>query len=111
MIAAKQLNDDPIVAQVAVAAAVFLGYFLLFEGLLASTPGKFWTGLVVVDMRGRRAGWRHSIVRTLWRLVEMNPVFLGWVIAALSIVSSPNHQRFGDRFAKTLVIPRRRMRK
>ncbi len=111
VIAAKQLDDDWIVAQVAVFIAVVLAYFFIFEWLFASTPAKMWTGLVVVDLQGRRCSWRQSLIRTLWRMVEINPVLLGGIPAAVSVVAAANHQRFGDRFAKTLVIPRRRMRK
>ena len=111
VVAAKQLPEDQVIAQLAVCIAVSLSFFLLLESIFACTPGKLLTGLVVVDMHGRRCSWRQSLLRTVLRLLEMNPLFLGWIIAAISIVSTRNHQRIGDRLAKTLVIPRRRMPK
>jgi len=39
------------------------------------------------------------------RVLEVNPVLLGAFPAALSVVFSPKHQRFGDKLAGTIVVP------
>jgi hypothetical protein len=42
----------------------------------------------------------------LFRLLEVNPLLLGDLPAGISIVSSRDRQRIGDRVAGTVVIPR-----
>src|SRR5437016_3666584 len=43
----KQLPSSWILLQLPVVIAVYLGYFLLFEGLFARTPGKLLMGVIV----------------------------------------------------------------
>lgn len=103
----KSVPESWAVLQLPLILVVFLGYFLLLEGLFARTPGKLLTGLIVVQFDGRKCTWRQAWTRTWWRLFELNPIFLGGIPAALSLVSSPYSQRIGDRYAKTLVVPTR----
>lgn len=105
VLAAKSI-EGPSGLQVALLSAVYLGYYLLFEGFTSRTPGKLLTGLVVIQVDGQRCTWRQSLIRTAFRIVEVNPFFM--IPAALSIVLSRKHQRFGDKVARTLVIPTRR---
>ena len=105
VLVAKSIPDDLAILQLAAAVATYLGYYLLLEGLLARTPGKLATGLVVIQLDGRRCSWRQALVRTVFRLVEVNPALLGALPAAVCIVVSQNHQRFGDRVAGTFVVP------
>lgn len=111
VVAAKQLPNDWPLAQTALAIAVYPTYFLLWEGLTARTPGKLLTGLVIVDLSGRRCSWRQTLIRTLYRMFEVNPLLLGALPAALCIFTSPHHQRFGDKAASTIVVPTRRLKK
>lgn len=83
----------------------YLGYYLFFEGLFGRTPGKFMMGLIVVRYDGSRCTWRQAWIRTLTRLLEVNPLLLGAIPAALLIVTTRYHQRFGDKLAETLVVP------
>jgi uncharacterized RDD family membrane protein YckC len=106
ILAAKSAEGLPAV-QVPVFGAVYLGYYLLFEGFISRTPGKLLTGLVVIQIDGQRCTWRQSLIRTVFRIVEVNPVFM--IPAALSIVFSRHHQRFGDKAAQTVVVPSRRV--
>jgi uncharacterized RDD family membrane protein YckC len=102
----KSLPASWAVLQLPLVVVIFLGYFLLFEGLFGRTPGKLLTGLVVVQFDGRKCTWRQAWTRTYWRLLEVNPLLLGAIPAAIAVVRSPYHQRLGDHFAKTLVVPR-----
>lgn len=103
----KSLPASADVLQLPLMVVIFLGYFLLFEGLLARTPGKLLTGLIVVQFDGRKCTWRQAWTRTWWRLLEVNPILLGGIPAGISVVRSRYHQRIGDRYAQTLVVPAR----
>ena len=111
VLAAKSIADDLQILQVLVLVVGYLGYYLLFEGLMGRTPGKLLTGLVVVQFNGARCTWGQSLVRTCFRVVEVNPLLLGALPAALSVLFSENHQRFGDKVAKTIVVRSRRIEK
>lgn len=81
-------------------------YFVLFEGFLGATPGKGFTGLRVVDVRGPHAGGRpglrKALIRNFLRVVDNLPT-LGILGIAL-IATSKDRTRFGDRIAATRVI-------
>ena len=84
----------------------YLAYYLLFEGLFCTTPGKYFAGLTIRDFDGGRCSFRQTIVRTLFRVIEVNPILLGGIPAAASILWSRDKQRFGDKVARTVVVPR-----
>jgi uncharacterized RDD family membrane protein YckC len=109
LLCAKALPDTWTAAQAVVFIAVFPAYFLLQEGLFSRTLGKLFTGLIVVQYDGRRCTWRQAIVRTLFRFLEVNPLLLGALPAAISIISTRHRQRFGDKFARTIVVPAARV--
>jgi len=109
--AATSINDDLPLVQVPLFLGTYLGYYLLFEGGLARTPGKMLSGLTVVQFDGRRVTWRQALIRTLLRLLEVNPACLGALPAGISILWSPNRQRIGDRLAGTVVVLSRRLRR
>jgi uncharacterized RDD family membrane protein YckC len=79
-------------------------YYPLTEGLTGLTFGKFVCGLRVVDEQGARPGLGKATLRTLCRLVEINPLVLGGVPAGISVYTSPARQRLGDRTARTFVV-------
>jgi uncharacterized RDD family membrane protein YckC len=110
VLAAKSIDDGRPILQVVALVVVFLGYYLAFELLFSRTPGKFVTGLVIVELDGGRCTWRHVLIRTAFRLLEVNPLFLGGLPAALSIIFSVHHQRFGDKVAETMVVYSRVLR-
>jgi uncharacterized RDD family membrane protein YckC len=83
--------------------AVYLGYFFLFESVVGSSPGKLLFGLWVRRIEGGRCSWQQAAVRTLARVVEVNPLFLGAIPAGVAILVSTNRQRFGDMLAGTTV--------
>jgi uncharacterized RDD family membrane protein YckC len=109
LVCAKAVPDAWPAIQAVVFIAVFPGYFLLQEALFSRTLGKFCMGLIVVQYDGRRCTWRQAIIRTLFRFVEVNPLLLGALPAAISIIGSRHRQRFGDKVARTIVVPARRV--
>jgi uncharacterized RDD family membrane protein YckC len=84
-------------------ALLWVAYYAVFEGLFGATLGKRVAGLRVTDLEGRRIGWQAAILRNLARLIDALPLLylLGGVLA----LTSRQHQRLGDRFAGTLVVP------
>ena len=109
VVVAKQFEFAGPVVQFVVFSVLLLGYFFVLEGLFSRTPGKFATGLMIIDLHGRPAGWKAAGIRFLWRFLEVNPILLGTLPAAVSVILSRRHQRLGDRYAGTLVVPKRRL--
>lgn len=92
---------------VLVGGLAMLAYFPVTEGLWGQSLGKLITGLVVVDERGEKPGIVRAILRTLMRLVEVNPLLMGGVPAGIAVAVSKERQRLGDMLARTWVIPKR----
>jgi uncharacterized RDD family membrane protein YckC len=105
LIAAKTIDEEHYQIQFVLFACVYLGYFLLFEYLFSRTPGKMLTGLVIVRKDGSRISISDAAIRTILRVIEVNPALLGYAPAAISIIFSKHHQRMGDRIAGTIVVP------
>jgi uncharacterized RDD family membrane protein YckC len=91
-------------AAMVVWAALVLLYYPIGEGLWGRTVGKLVTGLIVVDDSGRPPGIPKAIVRTLLRLIEVNPFLIGGIPAAIAVAASPRRQRLGDMAAQTYVL-------
>jgi len=109
VVASAIVSEEYPVIRVAIMFGVYLAYYLLSEGMWSATPAKLVAGLVVVQFNGQSCTWRHSIIRTLFRIFEVNPLLFGALPAAARIVLSRHRQRFGDRIAGTIVVPRRRV--
>lgn len=86
---------------------VYLAYYAVFEGAWSRTPGKFFQGLVVRKTDGSPCGWKAALIRSLARVVEVNPLLLGGLPAGIAIISSQRKQRIGDLLAGTVVISTR----
>jgi uncharacterized RDD family membrane protein YckC len=86
-------------------ALLVLLYFPIGEGLWGRTVGKLVTGMVVVDAQGRTPGLGRAILRTVTRLVEVNPFLIGGLPAGICIMLTDTSQRLGDLLAKTYVVP------
>ncbi|MFO0914579.1 MAG: RDD family protein [Pirellulales bacterium] len=100
----KQLPEEQLPLQFAAMATVYLGYFFAFETTWSTTPGKLVTGLKVLSFDGSRCSTKQILIRTLFRLLEVNPLLLGGLPAAVRIVCTRDKQRFGDKFADTVVV-------
>jgi len=81
-----------------------LAYFPWLEGRYGATPGKRAAGLRVVDREGNPPGLAKGCIRTLLRVLEVNPVLLGGVIAGICVLVTRNRQRLGDLAAGTYVL-------
>lgn len=79
-------------------------YYPVLEGLEGGTVGKFILGIRVVDYQGQYPGIVKALVRTLFRLVEVNPYLCGGLPAGVVVMLSRRKQRLGDMVARTLVV-------
>ena len=77
-------------------------YFVVLEGWLGATLGKWVLGLWVIGLDGRRAGLWKGIVRNALRLVDGLPALN--LLGVILIQRSRERARFGDRLAGTRVI-------
>jgi uncharacterized RDD family membrane protein YckC len=103
IVAAGAIPNDQVVLRGTAWVAVYLGYFFLFEALVGSSPGKMAFGLWVRRIEGGRCSWLQAAVRTVARLIEVNPLLLGAIPAAIAVLASKNRQRLGDMLAGTVV--------
>src|SRR5437867_1609951 len=67
----------PITARGIALATIYLVYFLVPEAIWSATLGKVIFGLRVCRADGSVAGWREAAIRTVFRVVEVNPVLFG----------------------------------
>jgi uncharacterized RDD family membrane protein YckC len=79
-------------------------YFPVSEGIWGRSLGKLVTGTVVVDDAGRAPGILKAELRTVTRLVEVNPLLLGGLPAGIAVAMSRRRQRLGDMLAGTYVV-------
>jgi uncharacterized RDD family membrane protein YckC len=87
------------------AVVVYLSYFLGQEATWSNTIGKRLFGLRLCRLNGESCGGWEASVRTLTRIVEVNPLLLGGLPAAIVGVTSKRHQRLGDMLGGCVVIP------
>ncbi|MDZ4689845.1 RDD family protein [Terricaulis sp.] len=79
-------------------------YFPVTEGFWGQSIGKVIAGLKVVDRHGRPPGFGRALVRTLFRLIEVNPLLAGGTLAGLVVLFTRRKQRIGDLIAETYVL-------
>ena len=85
---------------------LFWGYFTLFEAFWnGRTPGKRLAKIRVIQRSGRGIGLFESMTRNLLRIVDQFP--LVYMVGAISIFLTRDHQRLGDLAAGTLVVHER----
>ena len=70
-------------------------YYLLFEGIWQSTPGKWITGTKVVRRDGRKPHFGQILGRTLARIIPFEP---------FSFLTNPHPLGWHDRLSRTLVV-------
>jgi len=83
---------------------VALSYYPVTELLTGKTLGKKMAGLIVVDEMGQRPDISQVLKRTAARLLEVNPITGGGLIAAIAVLATKDHQRLGDLWAETYVV-------
>ena len=104
VLVAKQCPEDWLVAQATCLVTLYLAYYLFFEILFSATPGKLLLGLKILAYNGDRCSLKQILIRTVFRIIEVNPILLGALPAAARIVASRDKQRFGDKLADTIVV-------
>jgi uncharacterized RDD family membrane protein YckC len=82
-----------------------LAYFPITEGLWGRSLGKLLSGTVVVTKTGAVPGVWRALLRTLLRLIEVNPFLLGGIPAAIFVAATSERRRLGDLRAGTYVVP------
>lgn len=91
-----------------VAFVLFLGaavaYFPLLEWRFGATLGKLLCRTRVVGPDGGRPSFSQALVRSLLRLIEVNPVLMGGIPAGIMVLASKKKQRLGDMAAGTFVL-------
>jgi uncharacterized RDD family membrane protein YckC len=79
-------------------------YFPLMEGLLGFTVGKLAAKIRVVNKDCQPPGVLKASLRTLTRLIEVNPLLAGGLPAAICVICTKKKQRLGDMLAQTYVV-------
>ncbi|QYK70109.1 RDD family protein [Paenibacillus sp. S02] len=82
----------------------FFSYYLLLEGYTGYTLGKFVFRIKVVNGEGKPPGFLKSLIRTLLRLIDTNPLLMGGIPAGISVLVTASRQRIGDLAAGTYVV-------
>jgi len=106
LIATQFKLADSVAGRSAFASLAYLAYFFVQEGSCGTTLGKRVFGLRVARLDGGPAGWTEAWWRTVLRLLEVNPLFLGAIPGGLVIAWSKRRQRLGDMVAGTVVVSR-----
>jgi uncharacterized RDD family membrane protein YckC len=84
--------------------AITLAYFVLLEGAFGATIGKVVLGIRVRRPDGSRIGFGPALIRNLARVVDAFPYVIPYLVGGIAVIRSDTDQRFGDRWAKTVVI-------
>jgi uncharacterized RDD family membrane protein YckC len=85
------------------ALATYLGYYFFPEWLFGTTVGKSLFGLRVRQVSGAPCTGGQAMIRTLMRLVEVNPLLLGALPAGIAVLATKRKQ-LGDLLAGTIVV-------
>ncbi len=85
-------------------------YVPLMEWRLGKTLGKYALFIRVVNAAGDTPSLGQVLLRTLLRLVEVNPLLLGGIPAGVAVLMSKHRQRLGDMAAGTYVLRDRDVR-
>lgn len=102
---AGAFGTGPVASSLAILGALAgLAYFPVTEGLWGRSLGKLLTGTIVVNEEGDPPGVSRAIVRTLFRLIEVNPFLLGGLPAGIFVFNTKHCQRLGDMVAGTYVV-------
>ena len=80
------------------------------EASAGATPGKWLVGIRVVEAHGNPPHFWQALVRTLARLVEVNPLLFGGLPAGVIADNTKYRQRLGEFLARTFVVKLRGLR-
>ncbi|MCD9020236.1 RDD family protein [Cohnella sp. NL03-T5] len=102
--ASEEFGDDYLTLAMLGWIVGFVSYYLLLEGLTGYTLGKFVLRIQAVNETGGVPGFVKSLIRTVLRLVDTNPLLIGGLPAGICVLVTPKKQRLGDMVAKTYVV-------
>lgn len=105
------LGNEAYRATLAIWLSLLVAYFPVTEMVFGRSVGKLVTRTRVVNEAGRRPSFLQAIVRTLFRLIEVNPLLAGGLPAGIAVVASRRKQRLGDMAAGTYVLLERDARR
>jgi uncharacterized RDD family membrane protein YckC len=100
LILGDDLYSKTLLLWIALAAA----YYPVLEGLTGFTLGKLIVRIKVVDAVGGLPGMKKAVIRTLLRLIEVNPFLFGGIPAGVTVLVNKKRQRLGDMAAGTFVL-------
>jgi uncharacterized RDD family membrane protein YckC len=83
-----------------------VAYSTICEGVHGSTLGKFVLSMTVVQEDGSPCRMRPALIRSLGYFVDS--LFFG-IVGYFAMRESPQNQRFGDKWAHTIVCKRSRV--
>ena len=104
LIAAGMVNSFGGGAVITAVCSAHFAYFFVFEALWSRTPGKYLFGLRVCQLDGSRCTLMSAMLRTLLRIIEVNPILFGALPAGIVLLVTKRKQRLGDLLAGTVVI-------
>lgn len=101
-------HDARAVTYLAAIMVIWFAYHGVLQGLAGGTPGKLVTGLRVVGRDGAPAGIARCLIRSATLGIGWLVFGIGFAVAALVgailILGGRDHQRVGDRWARTYVV-------
>lgn len=103
--APERLGDPQDFAGSLFILAGYSAYYLLFEWLMGTSPGKRTFRLWVVTRDGQKIDGSAAFMRNVIRPVD---ALFFYLVGILSALLSPSRQRLGDRVAGTIVVRRPR---
>ncbi len=77
-------------------------YFVVWEGVRGTTPGKMALGLRVLTPEGRPIGFAASAIRNVLRAADMLPT--AYLVGLGAMFATRRFQRLGDLAAGTMVV-------
>ena len=102
-----EVQGAPAVLVQVVTALLSILYFSIFEARWnGQTIGKKIVGIQVLNEDGSAVSFRTSFLRNILRIIDG---FGFYLVAAISVWTSPRKQRVGDRIAHTCVVKKRRV--
>lgn len=105
----QQLEDPEVMAKfepVRYATILVYGMWcMIWEALVATTPGKFLFGCRVLSVAGGRPGPRQVFTRNVIRVIMVSMGAAGLIVTLMMIIMvTRNRQRLGDVWAGTIVV-------
>ena len=80
---------------------LFVIYQIVCELTIGASPGKKVLQLTVIDYQAHKPQPRRTVIRNLFRLVEIQPLYI-----FLLLIFTRRRQRVGDLMGQTLVVGR-----